>query len=306
MPLALRRRPSLDLRKASRLAELATKNEIESFSFEEDMESIYKSKIHHHQHQHQHSQLRLTTSSPILSNQYQSDEEQASPQVEEFDESGLSEYASCDSSADEADDLDFDGDDEDIEFEVEDLDTTFIVSTLAIAVPLRSFKPILVNISILAPMAQRSIPISRPQSASYATFKRLNVPLPIEVRTSIHEPTPERPIRNFSTPLSRSRSSSPPAKALDSETSPASSCQSSSNASIDEVQLISSVLAGTEWAVNIIESPTPTSWTDYDPFALSVPTLIKTQSSYQDMYEKPNGWKRLGLRSKLLTAGRRS
>lgn len=298
MPLSLRRHPSVDLRKAARLAELATKNEIESFSLGEDMESIYKSKIYHQQ-----QPLRLTTSSPILSNQYQSDEEQPSPQVEEFDEPSLSEYASCESSADEAEDVDFDGDDEEVDFEIEDVGTTLFVSALAIAMPMRSFKPSLIDISILAPMAQRSIPISRPQSASYTTLTRVKAPSPREVRISIYGSSPERPVRNFSTPLPRAHSLSPP-ESLHSGTSPASSCLSLSNTSIDEVQATPSILAGTEWEDNILESPTPTSWAAYDPFALSAPTLAKTQSAHQDMYEKPRGWKRLGLRSKLLAAGR--
>ena len=300
MPLLLRRHPSVDLRKAARLAELATKNEIESFSLEDDMESIYRSKIYHQQH----LPLRLTISSPILSTQYQSDEEQPSPQVEEFEEAGMSEYASCESSADDAeDDINFDGDDEEMDFEIEDVETILFVSALAIAMPLRSLKPNLIDISTLAPMAARSIPISRPQSASYTTFTRVKAPAPREVRTSLHESRLERPVRNFSTPLPRTLSLSPP-ESLHSGISPASSCLTLSNASIDEVQAIPSILTGTEWEDHVLASPTPTSWAAYDPFALSVPTLGKNSSAHQDMYEKPRGWKRLGLRSKLLAAGR--
>ena len=299
----VRRQPSLDLRKATRLAELASKQEIEPFSLENDMGSLYRSKLRGHQ-------LRLSTSSPLLFNIYTSDEEQPSPQADE-DTSSLSDYASCDDSLDD-DDFEFDGDDEEADYEDNNNTTTFFETTMAIIVPMQMLKPSLVDLSVFAPMATRSIPISRPESASYATFIRVKAPSPTELRSPVHE----KSIPNFSTPMNRKSSLSPPSS-LHSGSSPASSVLSFSHSGesieeeaeamireSDEIQMRQAVLSGTEWEDNMLESPTPTTWADYDPFALSIPTLTKAQTYHDDgVSQKAKGWRRLGLKSARFLAG---
>ena len=298
----VRRQPSLDLRKAARLAELASKQEIEPFSLENDMGSLYRSKLRGHQ-------LRLSTSSPLLFSTYTSDEEQPSPQMDE-DTSSLSEYASCDDSLE--DDSEFDGDDEEADYE--DNTTAFFEATVAVVVPMQMLKPSLVDLSVFAPMAARSIPISRPESASYATFIRVKAPSPTELRSPTHVSS-EKSVPNFSTPIHRNSSLSPPGS-LHSGSSPASSVLSFSHSGesieeeaeamireSDEIQMRQAVLAGTEWDDNMLESPTPTSWAAYDPFALSIPTLTKAQTYHEDVSQKAKGWRRLGFKSARFLAG---
>ena len=326
MPVLIRRRPSLDLRKAAREAEQAAKFDFDSFAVEDgrhqqsefDMDFPVHKLANLPSRQKARGELRLTTSSPVLHQQYQSDEEQPSPSPDDY-ESGHSEYESCGSEEE------YEEDDED-EFE-EDFDTpralpvTFVAPALAIAMPIKSLgKPNVVSISAIAPMAKRTIPISRPQSASYTTVQKVKAPVPTIVRTSIYRDSmysdhrPSFP-RNFSTPLmQRSDSLTPPSQTSGSSlsTSPSNSSLASSEADEGELLIRESneiqdrsknILAGTEWDMNLY-SPTPTNYAAYDPFALNQPMLVKDKEFLPE--EKSKGWKRLGLRSKIMAASRRT
>jgi hypothetical protein len=282
MPVLARRRPSLDIRKAAKAVDA------EGFTIvDSDMDFPAHKLAKLPSRQKVRGELRVSTSSPILHQQYQSDEEQPSPSPDDY-ESGQSEYESCEPS----DESDYEYDD-DTPIALPDI----FSAALAVAVPITPVgKPTIINITTFAPMAKRSIPISRPQSASFTTFKRVTAPRPTAIRSSTYEPlfqstTP----RNFSTPLIQ-REPSP----LSSEVSDASEGDLLIRES-DQIQVKSqSILAGTEWDMNL-ESSTPLNYSTYDPYAIKIPHLTK---AYEE--EKPKGWKRLGLKTKLLTAGRKT
>ena len=255
--------------------------------------------------------LRLATSSPILHQLYQSDEEQPSPSADEFtdsnDEASRSESASDGGESNvEEDDMDFEDD-----FDTpRALPVTITPSALAVAVPVLAYgRPTVITISKLAPMAKRITPIIRPQSASYTTIRKFKAPLPTPVRTSAafdqDLKVPQKP-----SPPERTDSLSPPSSYTSSRSSPSFSSNSSfteEEQELDEADLLiresdeiqsrsQSVLAGTEWDVGL-EAPTPTSYAEYDPFALSPPTLVKSKEYVEvSTPTRTKRWRTFGMR----------
>ena len=326
MPVLVRRRPSLDLRKAAKASEDAPRFNPDSFSFEDtssqrsDSEmDLPKHKLAHLPSRHKaRGQLRLATSSPVLHQQYQSDEEQPSPTPDADDGS---DYMSCEASSEE----DFEASSEDdFDFE-DDFDTPIAlpvvyVAAEAVAMPIRAVgRPNVVNIATLAPMAKRTVPLSRPESASFTTLRRVKVPSPTIVRASVYEPTKPAFTRNFSTPLQRSDSGVP--SQTYSGSSPSSSIPSLASEPVldldeadlliresDEIQNRSiNLLAGTEWDLALDRRETKT-YDNYDPFALRPPTLSTPRTFLWNEPETPGkskAWSRLGLKSRFMAAGRK-
>ena len=326
MPVLVRRRPSLDgLRKAAKAAEDGSKFDLETFSFEgsDGQHSDTEMDLPRHKlaklpsRQKSRQQIRLATSSPVLHQRYQSDEEQASPTPDDADDD--SDYLSCGtSSEDELSEEEFDFED--------DFDTplalpvVYVAAVEAIAVPIQEVgRPSIIDISAIAPMAKRSIPISRPESASFATLRKFKAPSPTTVRTSTFEP-PVRPPppRNFSRALQRSDSSCPSHSSTG--TSPSSSIRSieDSNAveldeadllirESDEIQVRSrNILAGTEWDLSLDSQPM--IFEDYSDFKLQPPALITTNSytySEPETLGKAKAWSRFGLKSRIMSAGKK-
>ena len=331
MPALVRRRPSLDLRKAAKAAEDASKFNSDTFLFEDSSSQRSDTEMDIPRHklanlpsrQKSRHQLRLATSSPVLHQQYQSDEEQPSPTPEDND--GGSEYLSCSEDEYETDS------EEEFDFD-EDFDTpialpvVFVASVEAVAMRIHSVgRPKFVDMPKLAPMAKRTVRISRPESASFTTMRRFKAPSPTTVRASVCEPIFHEPVkppiaRNFSTPIQRSDSSLPSQTFTGS--SPSSSLPSLDNdpvSDLDEADLLiresdeiqdrsKTLLAGTEWDL-AFETHIPTTYREYDPFALQPPILIPTEKEYiphePETPGRGKGWGRLGLKSKLMAAGRK-
>ena len=335
MPALVRRRPSLDLRRAAKAAEDVSKFNSDSFSFEDSSSQRSDSEMDLPRHklanlpsrQKSRHELKLATSSPVLHQQYQSDEEQPSPVPEDVDDGdGESEYLSYSEEDYETES------EEDFDFE-DDFDTpialpvVYVAAVEAVAMPIHSVgRPRFVDLPKLAPVAKRTVPISRPESASFTTMRRFKAPAPTTVRASVIEPLfePVKPVltRNFSTPLQRHESESSAPSQTYSGSSPSSSIPSLTSDRIsdmdeadlliresDEIQERSrNILAGTEWDT-ALESQIPTSYEEYDPFALQPPTLAPSQKEYP-LYEpqtpsKTKAWSRLGLKSKLVAASRK-
>ncbi|MCJ1328905.1 hypothetical protein MMC10_005582 [Thelotrema lepadinum] len=331
MPALVRRRPSLDLRKAAKAAEDASKFNSDSFLLEDSSSQHSDPEMDIPRHklanlpsrQKSRHQLRLATSSPVLHQQYQSDEEQPSPTPDDID--GGSEYLSCSEEEYETDS------EEDFDFD-EDFDTpialpvVFVASVEAIAMSIHLVgPPKFVDMPKLAPMAKRTVRIARPESASFTTLRRFKAPSPTTVRASFCEPVFREAIkppmtRNFSTPLQRSDASLP--SQTFSGSSPSSSLPSLDNdpiSDLDEADLLiresdeimdrsKALLAGTEWDL-ALESHIPTTYREYDPFALQPPVLIPTEKEYipndPETPGKGKGWGRLGFKSRLMAAGRK-
>ena len=258
--------------------------------------------------------LRLATSSPILHQLYQSDEEQPSPSADDFTDSN--DETSKSGSASDASES---GEEEDDEMDFEDdfdtpraLPTLIEPSVLAVAVPMLAFgRPKVITISKLAPMAKRITPIVRPQSASYTTIRKFKAPLPTPIRTSAVFDQDFKVPQKYNTPYPPQRADSltPPSYTY-SGSSPSSSSNSSfmeEEHELDEAELLiresdeiqsrsTSVPAGTDWEVDL-EAPTPTSYAEYDPFALSPPRLAKSKE-YAEVTTptRTKRWRTLGLR----------
>ena len=319
MPSLTRRKPSLGLHRASTTTEHAALKVEPGFYLDNhpsyhcpteseiDLSARKPSALPRHK-------LRLATSSPILHQLYQSDEEQPSPSADEFTDSN-DEASGSGSASDGAESVD--GRDEMEDFE-DSFDTpralpiTITPSALAVAVPVLAFgRPKMITISKLAPMAKSITPIIRPQSASYTTIRKFKAPLPTPIRTSaVFEEELKAP-HKYSAPYPPQRADSltPPSYTY-SGSSPSSSSNSSfmeEDQELDEAELLiresdeiqnrsNSVLAGTEWEVDL-EAPTPTSYAEYDPFALSPPTLVKSKE-YAEVSTptRTKRWKTFGLR----------
>lgn len=269
-------------------------------------------------------ELRLATSSPVLHQQYQSDEEQPSPTPDDGDNG--SEYLSCEVSSEEdfethsEDDLDFD---EDFDARIA-LPVIFVAAAEAVAMPIRAVgRPNMVSISTLAPMQKRTLPISRPESASFTILRRFKAPLPTTLRGTVYQPVePVRPVmtRNFSTPIQRSEYNVPShSYSGSSPSSSLSSLSSGPTSDVEEADLLiresneiqdrsRTLLAGTEWDL-ALESQTPTTYEEYDPFALRPPTLI-TAKPYRfpepETPGKARAWSRFALRTKFMAADRKT
>ena len=257
--------------------------------------------------------LRLTTSSPMLHQQYQSDEEQPSPSPNSYTDSyeeDENDRAAADMASDggscEADtELDDYTDDEAAAASPSSDSATprpeptvLTAAALAVAIPILAVgRPRVVSISSLAPMHKRAAPAAQPGSrlsASYTTLRRFRAPAPTTIRPS----TPPRqltpPHRQDVSPRT-SRTTSPSASSTLSDSSPPSHTHSGSSPAStapssacgdssfdaeeraameeDEGSAPASVLAGTEWDPTVLEAPTPVSYAAYDPFALAPPTL---------------------------------
>ena len=327
MPVLVRRRPSLDLRKAAKASEDASKFNPDSFSFEDSDQQRSEDDMDLPKHklaklpsrQKLRGPLRLATSSPVLHQQYQSDEEQPSPTPE--DAADGSEYMSCYISSEEEYETD---PEEEFDFE-DDFDTPLALPVIfaaakAVAMSIQVVgRPCVVSVTALAPMAKRTVPLSRPESASYTTLRRVKAPSPTAVRTSFYETTKRTSTRNFSTPLQRSDSGVP--SQTYSGLSPSSSLPSLNSEPVlemdeadlliresDEIQVRSQhVLAGTEWDL-AFDNEKPMCYEDHDPFALQPPTLRSPATfSFNEpgTPSKTKPWSRLGLKSRLMGAGKK-
>lgn len=192
--------------------------------------------------------LRLTTSSPVLHQQYQSDEEQPSPspnsytdsyeEGEEGEEVGID--AVSDSGSCEADtELDDYTDDETSatsspsEFPTPRPEPSIITAAaLAVAIPILAVgRPRIVSISSLAPMHKRATPVVQSGSrlsASSTTLRRFRAPVPTIIRPS----TPPRQLANQQqqdASLPTGRTASPSTSSTLSESAPPSHTHSGSS-----------------------------------------------------------------------------
>ena len=238
MPVAVRRQPSLDLRKAARAArDAAFHYDLDSYPSPQDGAGDYYEQLSplrkHHRGRHS---LRLSMSSPALHYQYQSDEEQPSPTtagddaasgcsddlpdscsyqagIEEEDVQGVQARSISPASSDvEAmDTSDEEVDDDEEEYEPSSFPRVLTAAALAVAVPVLAVgRPRLISVSALAPPQRRQVPIdSRPAArvaASLAIMRRFRAPAPKEIASPAQcaSPTPEDDTASFSTAASSS------------------------------------------------------------------------------------------------------
>ena len=234
MPLVVRRQPSLDLRKAARVArDAAFDYDLDSYpALQESLEQLPSSPRKGRLGRHS---LRLSISSPALHHQYLSDEEQPSPLTARDMDSNSgypedpadSHSASVDVDADDEADVDLGHIDESAFSDTEATDLSDVeeadgedvaapapqvltAAALAIAVPILAVgRPQLVTVSSVAPPQKRQTPVDpRPAAriaGSLAIMRRFRAPMSPEItspQVTISSPLEDNDAASFRTAAS--------------------------------------------------------------------------------------------------------